>query len=90
MDKNNFSELHSAINKISPNMDSIKHSLDNFSKKYHDLELRNIDNELIEIKKILDSNNIQIKNINANQKDSIIDSINDKFNQFKDDLNRNN
>lgn len=88
MDKNNFSELYSAINDISTNMDNIKHSLDSFSKKYDEIELKKIDNELMEIKKILDSNSICIKNPDQNPKDSLIDSINNKLNKLKDNIDK--
>ncbi len=88
MDKNNFSQLSSAVNKISSNVDSIKQYLHNFGKKYNDMDLKNIDNELIEIKKILDSNNIFIKNFDDNTTDTLMNSINNKFNNLKNSVDK--
>lgn len=44
------------------------------NKKYEELNPQNIDNEITEIKKILDHSNMQTKNLDTNQKDSLIDS----------------
>ena len=65
MDNNNFSNLTSIFNKISPNMNNINKSLKDFNKSCDELNLKKIDTELTEIKKILDANNINIKNHRA-------------------------
>lgn len=83
MDKNNFSDLTSIFNKISPNMNNINKSLKNFNKSCDELDLKKIDDELTEIKKILDANNIDLKNPNNNSKNGLLNSINTKFDYLK-------
>lgn len=82
MDINDISNLNSAVTKINANISNINSFIENFNTNFNELELKNIDNELIEIKKILDSNNIVIKKSNQN-KDQLLNSIDTKLKHFK-------
>lgn len=78
MDKNDFSSLSSKVKKLLPSMNNINNHLNNFSKSNEDLDLKKIDNELNEIKKILDLNTIEEKKPSQIPRDTLINSIDDK------------
>ncbi len=82
MDINDISNLNSAINKIFTNMSNINTFMENFNTNFNELELKNVDNELTEIKKILDTNNIIINKSNQN-KDTLLNSIDTKLKHIK-------
>lgn len=83
MDNNDFLDLISKVNKIYPNINNINELLTDFSKSYDELELKKINDELIEIKKILDTNNMNFKKQSYITENSLLDSINEKFNYLK-------
>lgn len=87
MNNNNFSDLVSAINKIYPNINNITSFMNNFSQSCDGYELKKIDQELIEIKKILDANNIDIKNLNCDLNNNFLNSMDSKLNYLKDSFN---
>lgn len=80
---NNFSDLISAINEIYPNINNITSHMNAFSQSCDEYELKKIDQELIEIKKILDANNINIKNLHCDLKDTLLNSMDSKLNYLK-------
>lgn len=80
---NNLSDLISAINEIYPNINNITSHLNTFSQSCDEYELKKIDQELTEIKKILDANNINIKNLHCDLKDTLLNSMDLKLNYLK-------
>lgn len=80
---NNLSDLISAINEIYPNINNITSHLNTFSQSCNEYELKKIDQELTEIKKILDANNINIKNLHCDLKDTLLNSMDLKLNYLK-------
>ncbi len=75
-------DLSSAINKIYPKITNINKFMENFNKNINEIDLKKIDDELMEIRKILDINNISTKNLNQN-KDTLLDSIDEKLDYLK-------
>ena len=82
MDISYIVDLSSAINKIYPKITNINEFMENFNRNINELDLKKIDNELTEIKKILDINNISTKGLNQN-KDTLLDSIDEKLDYLK-------
>ncbi len=80
---NNLSDLISAINEIYPNINNITSHMNTFSQSCDEYELKKIDQELTEIKKILDANNINIKNLHCDLKDNLLNSMDSKLNYLK-------
>lgn len=82
MDISYIVDLSSSINKIYPKITNINEFMENFNRNINELDLKKIDNELTEIKKILDINNISTKGLNQN-KDTLLDSIDEKLDYLK-------
>lgn len=82
MDISYIVDLSSAINKIYPKITNINEFMENFNRNINELDLKKIDNELTEIKKILDINNISTKGLNQD-KDTLLDSIDEKLDYLK-------
>ena len=57
--------------------------MNTFSQSCDEYELKKIDQELTEIKKILDANNINIKNLHCDLKDNLLNSMDSKLNYLK-------
>ena len=82
MDISYIVDLSSSINKIYPKITNINEFMEKFNRNINELDLKKIDNELTEIKKILDINNISTKGLNQN-KDTLLDSIDEKLDYLK-------
>ena len=83
MNMDELKNLNSAINSINKNINNITESFTNFSKNNEDIELKKVDNELEEIKKILDSNNLNANTCKYVDKNTLLDSITEKLNYLK-------
>ncbi|WP_044035508.1 hypothetical protein [Candidatus Arthromitus sp. SFB-rat-Yit] len=86
MDEHEIQNLFNSANQINSNINNINFYLNNFNKNYSDIELNNIDSELIEIKKILEANNLNIENYTNFTQNNLIDSIDSKLNNIKNNI----